>query len=419
MNPNITTLKNNLRVASLSIPTMQTVSVCVHVNVGSRYENAKLGGMSHFLEHMLFKGTEKRSAYHIAVEFDDIGGAINAYTSREHTVFYARTLQEYSKHSIDLLSDILIHSLFDKDEIEREKGVVLQEINQTIDTPDEYVFDIHNEVAFDNQPIGRSILGESEVVQSFTRDQIIDYKNNHYCGQGMVVADVGNLEQINAVDLISNSFESVIDRPVKTVLPAAYTGGARIIPRELEQVHLIIGFKSFTYHDPKNYAQQLLSIILGGGMSSRLFQEVREKRGLAYSISCFVSTYKDSGKFVISSSTDKGKVKELIEVTCQEIKKTLTCITEEELKRACIQIKSSLLMGKENSLARAEDISRHVSVYERYIPTKEIIEKIESVTIDDLKALLEEIVASELSIAAIVDVDGDDYLEFTKQCLAS
>lgn len=417
MDPEIITLDNDLRVASFSMPNMETVSLCVHVNVGSRCEERELSGMSHFLEHMLFKGTEKRSAYDIAVQFDDIGGAINAYTSREHTVFYARTLTEYAQNSVDLLSDILINSLFDAEEIEREKGVVLQEINQTIDTPDEYVFDIHNEVAYADQPLGRSILGESSIVQGYSRDQIVDFKDAFYCGQGMVVSVVGNLGDSNIINHISDSFSRIGRRELPSMVGGQYTGGIRMISRELEQVHLVIGFKSFSYHDSKNYAQQLLSIILGGGMSSRLFQEVREKRGLAYNISCFASTYNDSGKFVISSSTDKSKIKELIKVTCNEIKRAMESISEAELQRARIQIKSSLLMSKENGLALAEDLARHISVYGRYISSQEIIDKIEKITVDELRLILGEIIASDLSITAIGDVDGDDYLEFTRNCL--
>ena len=375
----VTTLANGLGVVSADMPGLETAAVGVWVNAGARCESVELNGISHLLEHMAFKGTRRRSALAIAEEIESVGGYLNAYTSREQTAYIARVMKEDVPLAVDLLADILQHTTMPEDELEREREVIIQEIAQVHDTPDDDVFDLFQETAYPDQPLGRSILGTAERVGGFSRQALIGYMGQHYCADRMVVVAAGRVDHESFVTLVEEAFDSLPRRSPPPAQPAAYRGGDLRRARDLEQVHLIIGFNGVPYDDPAFFAEQVMSTALGGGMSSRLFQEVREKRGLAYSVFSFATSYIDSGLFGIYAGAGDAHLGELVPVICGEVVKIAQAIDDDELDRARAQIKASLLMSLESPSARCEQIARHMLIHGRPLPPDEIIAKIEAV----------------------------------------
>lgn len=389
MSARITTLENGLRVVTESMPLIETASVGVWVDVGARYESAALNGISHLLEHMAFKGTTRRSARAIAEEIESVGGHLNAYTSREHTAYFARVLADDVPLAIDILADILQNSTFEPDELERERGVILQEIGEAFDTPDDLVFDILQESAFPNQPLGRPILGSPENVRSFSKATLSSFMSDHYGGANMVLAAAGKVDHEEIVaragDLLGLSApKGSGQRP-----GAQYSGGEARLDRELEQVHMLIGLPGLAYEDPDFYALQVYSTILGGGMSSRLFQEVREERGLAYSIYSFSSSYVDGGLFGVYAGTSPEYTEELIEVAAGQMSALTSNVLDDEVERARAQLKASTLMALENSANRCEQFGRQLLIFDRIIPISEIIEKVDAVDGQAVKRVAE------------------------------
>ena len=381
-NTRITTLDNGLRVATEAMPSVQTASVGVWVDVGARHETKDVNGVAHMLEHMAFKGTERRSARVIAEEIENVGGQLNAYTSRENTAYYARVLAEDLPLAVDILADILQHSTFEPEELERERGVILQEIGQTQDTPDDLVFDLFQETAFPDQPLGRSILGPAEIVSSMPREALTGYMGQHYSPDRMVLAAAGKVDHDCLVGLANEHFQSLPGQPSadqKAPDPGIYASGDCREDRELEQVHLILGLPAFSYHDDDFHALQVLSVMLGGGMSSRLFQEVREKRGLAYSVFSFAACYRDTGIFGIYAGTGEDQTGELLPVVCDELQAMIDEPLEQELNRARAQLKASMMMGLESCFAQSEDIARQLLIFGRRIPKEETIAEIDAV----------------------------------------
>ncbi len=376
----VTTLPNGLRVATESLPGMESTTVAVTVDVGARFESEEEGGLSHMLEHMAFKGTKRRSARQIAEEIDMVGGNMNAYTSLENTVYYTRVLKNDVPLAVDMLADILQHSTFDKEELERERQVILQEIAMHYDTPDDLVFDYFSETIYPNQPLGRSILGKEECIRTFNQDDLAHYMSGHYHASSMVVSAAGNVSHDAFVTLVGEHFTGLSTASHKAALPAKYAGGDKRIKRKLEQLHLVMGFEGVSFHDDDYYAWQVLATLLGGGMSSRLFQEVREKRGLAYTVQAFLSSYADNGVFGIYAATGEDKGPEMVPVLCEEVLKLQNGISELELQRAKNQMKASLLMSRESSASIAEWIGRHLLNYGRYKPAAEIASIIDAVT---------------------------------------
>jgi predicted Zn-dependent peptidase len=378
-NTQITTLDHGLRVASETTASVQTASVGVWVDVGARYEAAEVNGVAHMLEHMAFKGTARRSARAIAEAIENVGGQLNAYTSREHTAYYARILAGDLPLAVDLLADILQHSTFDETELARERGVVVQEIGQVQDTPDDLIFDLFQETAFPGQPLGRSILGPAELVAGMPRQALIDYMTGHYGPSRLVLAAAGKVDHGQLVDLAQDLLRELPTPPPATALPARYEGGEAREQRDLEQAHLLLGLPAFSYLDDDFYALQVLSTMLGGGMSSRLFQEVRENRGLAYSIFSFASSYADTGLLGIYAGTGEAETAELIPVVCDELQALIADPGEDELVRARAQLKASLMMALESCFAQSEELARQLLVFGRRIPEAEIIAKIDAV----------------------------------------
>lgn len=373
-------LDNGLVVATDEMKEIETVTVSVLVKTGSRYEQKNINGISHFLEHMAFKGTKTRTAKQIAEEFDMIGGYFNAYTSREKTVYYAKVLKEDLLVAVDILADILQNSIFDEVEIEKERKVIIQEIAQTEDTPDDLVFDYFQEKAYPNQPFGSSILGTVESVSALQKQDIIDYVKTHYTFDRIIIAAAGNFDSNYFFKIVGEKFNNFTTNDNIIAEQASYHGGDCRIIKNLEQVHVVLGFKGVSFLHEDYYTQQVMTIISGGGMSSRLFQEVREKRGLAYSVSSFGSSYNDSGIIGVYSGTTDNNLNVLIDVIIEELYKLTQNIFDDELVRARAQVRAALLMSQESSVSRAEKLAGNLANYERYVPINEIIEKIDQVT---------------------------------------
>ncbi len=398
----IITLKNGLRLAVDEMKDVETVSVGVFVNTGSRNEMPEINGISHFLEHMAFKGTATRSARQIAEEFEGIGGRINAYTSKEKTVYYAKVLKKHAEFAVEFLADILQNSTFDSVELEKERGVILQEIAMTNDTPDDIVFDYFQEAAYPKQALGRSILGPVKNIKKFGRDHFVDYIGKQYNYHNICVVAAGNIKQSDLIKWSQKYFTKLGTAKIKASEPAKYIGGEFCKEKKLEQVNLVIGYKGYSYLDKNNYSAQILAMILGGGMSSRLFQEVRENRGLAYSIYAFNYTHQDSGIFGIYAGTTPDKANELIAATKSEINKICEKISDKELERVRTQFEASLLMAKESTSGRMQKLGGDILAYGRIISDKEILEKVLAVKKSDVTKLAEKIFSgSKPTFAAI------------------
>ncbi len=411
MNVEVTTLKNGLRVVSDQIPNVETVTVGVWVDVGSRCEEEHENGLSHMLEHMAFKGTKKRTALDIAEEVENVGGYLNAYTSREHTTYYARLLKEDLLLGVDVLADILQNSLFNSDELERERGVIIQEIGQAEDTPDDVVFDLMQKAAYHDQPMGRPILGTIDLVNNFSRADLADYMSAHYKAENMVVAAAGNLDHNEFVQMVEDRFSALAPKRDYNKISAIYSGGDNRIHRPLEQVNLLFGFDGFSFSDPDCYTSQVMSMVFGGGMSSRLFQEVREKRGLVYSIYSYMGSYVDGGTFGIHAGTGPDQVSELIPVIADEFFKLTQDVSDEEVSRAKAQIKAGILMSLENTTSRMEQLGRQQMIFERHIPREEILARIEQVDADSVAKCASRILGgAKPSLGAIGPLGSlDDY----------
>jgi predicted Zn-dependent peptidase len=379
MSVKITKLPNGLTVATDPAPHLKSAAIGVWVDVGARHEPADLNGVSHMLEHMAFKGTARRSARAIAEEIEAVGGHLNAYTSREQTAYVARVLSEDVPLAVDILGDILQNSVFDQTELERERAVILQEIGQALDTPDDMVFDNLQEVAYPDQALGRTILGTPERVRGFGRDHLASYMSANYRAPTMILAATGGVDHDAVVDLAMRQFSGLANGSGTSHEPARYVGGDHRVERDLEQVHLVLGFDGATYEDPDFYAMQVYATLLGGGMSSRLFQEVREVRGLAYSIYAFAGSYVDTGLFGIYAGTGEAEAAEIVPVIVDEIARSAEHVSEEEVARARAQHKAGTLMSLESSSSRVEQLARQLLIFGRPIPLEEIVAKIDEV----------------------------------------
>ncbi len=386
MSVELTRLSSGLVVVTDKMPHLETASLGVWVGSGSRDESAEQNGISHFLEHMAFKGTARRSARQIAEEIEAVGGDLNAATGIETTAYYARVLRADVPLALDVLSDILSEPTFDPDELAREKNVIVQEIGASEDTPDDVIFERLQETAFPEQAVGRTIMGTRQTVRSLDRKHLRTYLSGHYRGPDMVISAAGAVDHPMVVAEVDRLFEKFAGPAAPIPAPARYVGGTSIDKRELEQVHVALGFEGLPQGDPAIHSLQVFANTLGGGMSSRLFQEVRELRGLCYSIYAFHVPYQDTGVFAMYAGTDPNDLEELMRVSVHEIAQAADTITESEVARAQTQMKAGLLMALESSGARAEQLARQMIVYGRPIPLEEIVHKIESVTVASVRA---------------------------------
>ncbi len=397
----VTTLPSGLTVVTEQMDRVETISLGAYVASGTRNEEAAQNGVSHFLEHMAFKGTERRTAAQIAEEVENVGGHINAYTAREQTAYYVKMLKEDLDLGADIIGDILTHSTFAPDEVERERGVILQEIGQANDTPDDIIFDHFQEAAYPSQPMGRPVLGTEEIIRGLSRAEIAGYMRRHYAAGNVVVAAAGKLEHDRVVDLVARHFADLPSDMPAPVEAGRYGGGEFREERDLDQVHIVLGFPSVGYKDPDYYPALLLSGLLGGGMSSRLFQEIREKRGLVYSIYSFAAPYMETGLFGIYAGTGESEAAELVPVTLEELHRVQLDANEPELRRARAQVKASLLMSMESTGSRCEQLSRQMQVFGRIIPTAETVAKLDAVTVEDVRRAAARIFRGTPTLAAM------------------
>ncbi|MSP83932.1 MAG: insulinase family protein [Alphaproteobacteria bacterium] len=380
----ITRLDSGLRVATDSMDGIESTTLGVWVDAGARDETADLNGISHLLEHMAFKGTARRSATQIAEEIEAVGGHLNAYTSREQTAYYARVLAADVAVALDIIADILQGSVFAADELEREIRVISQEIAQVDDTPDDLIFDQFQSVAYPGQAMGRSILGTADGIARFASPTLRDFMGQQYRADRMVLVGAGSIDHGQVVDLAAVAFDRLAPPRERSREQPVYRTGDQREERDLEQLHLVLGFDGVGYHDSRYFPLQVLSTLLGGGMSSRLFQEVREKRGLAYAIHSFSSAYVDGGLIGVYAGCDGAQAGELLAVVCDELGRSGSGVTAAELDRAKAQLKAGLLMALESSSSRAEQLARHLLVFDRPIPTAEMVARVDAVTVKDV-----------------------------------
>jgi predicted Zn-dependent peptidase len=382
-----TTLDNGMTVLTDDMPHLESASLGIWVKAGSRSESEAEHGVSHVLEHMAFKGTKSRSALEIAATIENVGGDLNAATSVEHTGYFARVLKEDVPLAGDILSDILQNSLFEKSELDREQQVIVQEIGAARDNPDDYVFDLFQQAAYPDQPIGRTILGTVESVRSFSPETVRAYMDRNYVGDHMVVCAAGNVNHDALVDIAAERFRTLRADGAPVPEKAHYVGGDQRVLSDHEQAHIVLGFEGRAYNSDGFYAAQILASILGGGMSSRLFQEVREKRGLCYSVYSFHWAFADSGIFGIAASTGEDEVTDLVPVVIDELQKATETITDEEVIRVRNQIRAGLLMSLESPSSRAGQLARQQILWGRPIPLQETVDRINRITADRVKQI--------------------------------
>lgn len=393
MSVKVTKLPSGLTVVTDTMPYLETAALGVWANVGGRFEQPNEHGVSHFLEHMAFKGTRRRSAREIVEEIENVGGDVNAATGMETTAYYARVLKADVPLGIDVLSDILSEPLFEREDVEREKSVIEQEIGAVSDTPDDVIFEYLSEVAFPEQPMGRSLLGTPETLRAFNGQMLRSYLERHYRAPAMVVGAAGAVEHDAVVAEVERRFGRFAGTSSAQPQPARFGGGTRIEHRDLEQAHLTIGLEGVSQTDPSLFSLQVFSSVLGGGMSSRLFQEVREKRGLCYSIYAFHMPYQDTGFFGLYTGTDPNDAPEMMDVVVDQIRSAAETLTDAEIARAKAQMKAGLLMAMESCSSRAEQLARHIMAYGRPLTTAEIVNQIDNVSVASTKAAAQALLA--------------------------
>jgi len=398
----VTTLKSGIKVVTDSMAHLETESLGVWVNTGRRDERRDEHGISHLLENMAFKGTRRRTARQIAEEIEAVGGDLNAATGAENTAYYARVLKNDVPLALDVLSDILSEPAFDGGELLREQNVIVQEIGAVADAPDDLVFEHLQAVSFPEQSLGRSILGTADTVRSFDRAKLRDYLDGHYRAPNMVVAAAGAVTHEAVVAEVEQRFASFDGAAGHRPEPAQFGGGTHVEKRELEQVHIALALPGVAQTDPALYSMQMFSSVLGGGMSSRLFQEAREKRGLCYSIYAFHAPYSDVGMFGLYAGTDAADTSELMRLIVEEIANTAETLSEAEIARAKAQMKAGLLMALESSGERIGQLARQLIIFGRPIPTDELVAKVEAVTVESARAAGRALLASGKQAIAVI-----------------
>ncbi|WP_197916068.1 M16 family metallopeptidase [Thiosulfatihalobacter marinus] len=384
------TLSNGFRIVTEHMPGLESAAIGIWVNVGGRHERPEQNGIAHFLEHMAFKGTKRRNALEIAEAIEDVGGYINAYTSREVTAYYARVLKDDVRLALDVVGDIVLNPVFDPVEIEIERGVILQEIGQALDTPDDVIFDWLQERAYPDQPLGRTILGDGAHVRRFGRVDLSAFVSEHYRPEHMILSAAGGIDHGEIVRLAEDQFGHLQRGPVLPITPARFGGGEFRTEKALEQAHFALGLESPDYCSPDIYTAQIYTTALGGGMSSRLFQEVREKRGLCYSIFAQTGAYSDTGMTTIYAGTSGSQICDLAQITIDELKRAAEDMNPVEIARARTQMKAGLLMGLESPSSRAERLARMLAIWDRVPSLSETVERIDAVTDADVRRIAED-----------------------------
>ncbi|UWR40599.1 insulinase family protein [Phaeobacter inhibens] len=400
-------LANGFRIVTETMPGLQSAAIGVWVTAGGRNERIEQNGIAHFLEHMAFKGTKRRSALEIAEAIEDVGGYINAYTSREVTAYYARVLQEDVPLALDVVADIVLNPVFDPREIEIERGVILQEIGQALDTPDDVIFDWLQEESYHDQPIGRTILGPAERVRAFDREDLERFVGEHYGPGQMILAASGAVDHDTIVKLAEELFGSMAPKTLVMPAGATFTGGEARQEKALEQAHIALAFEGPGYRDDAIYTAQIYSSALGGGMSSRLFQEVREKRGLCYTIFAQTGAYADTGTLTLYAGTSGDQLDELAGITIDEMKRAASDMSDAEVDRARAQMKAGMLMGLESPTNRAERLARLVQIWDEVPPLEDTVARIDAVTTADVRAMAEDMAHRASMALALYGPVGD------------
>lgn len=396
-----TKLSNGFHILTYAMPGAQSVALNLIAKVGSRFELAQESGISHFLEHMAFKGTKNRSARQIAEEFDAIGGQFNAYTSREQTVYYAKVLPQNTRTAVDIIADIIQNSLYAEEEIAKEYHVICQEIAATLDSPDDLAFEKLSEVAFKDQAMGRSILGTTQTISAFGTKDLQNYVSKHHHADNMFLAAAGKVDHDEIVKMAEKLF-AFNKGYAADCNKALYTGGSSLISKDLEQSNIIIGFESVSYINTKKfYHTQILSLILGGGISSRLFQSIREELGLAYSVGAFNSSYNDTGLFSVYAGTSHENLVKTSEALCHEINKIRESVEERELERAKAQIRAGIIMAEEKSSYKSEEIGKHFSIFGKYDGPEVVLEYVNRTTTADIMKIAQEIFVGKSSLSVV------------------
>lgn len=379
-------LPNGVRVITEQVPYVQSAAIGLWADSGARHEVDSNRGISHFLEHMLFKGTATRSAKQIAMEFDSVGGHVNAFTEKEYTCYYAKVLSEHLPFAVGVLADMFLNSKLDQKDMELEKKVVLEEIKRHEDTPDDLVHDFFLETVWGDHPLGRCILGTNTTVSGFTQDDLREFMHQRYTPDAIVVATAGNVVHEQVVDLVSSLFGYLEGKQAShsTALPG-FTNESRVTSKSIEQVHFCIGTHGCSHLDPEKFTLAVIDATLGGGMSSRLFQEVRESRGLAYDIGSYSSSYREGGMFTVYGGTSPENVEEVVDLVRKEfVSIRKENITDEELNRAKNQIRGGLLLSLEGMSSRMIRIAKSDLYFGRIVPINELIDRIMAVSHDDI-----------------------------------
>jgi len=411
---NKTVLPNGIRVLTEQMPHVRTAAMGIWVGAGSRYEPAPQHGITHFLEHLFFKGTERRSALEIAQAVDDMGGQMNAFTDREQTVFYVKVLSTHLEPAVEICADMLLHSTLAPESVERERQVIIEEIKSYEDSPDELVQDLFAQTVWNGHPLGRPVIGTLATISRLTRDDCLAHVQRYYRAANVVVAVAGEIEHERVVDLISRYF-AAWDGVVEPVAADPPLGLADVATRfkETEQVHLCLGVQGLAHDDERRYTLSVLDTLFGGGMSSRLFQEIRERRGLVYTIGSYGASYRDGGLFVIYAGMSPSAGPEVITLTFDEIEK----LKQEppsaaELARAKESLKGSLMLGLESTGSRMTMLARSEVYYNRQITLDELIARIDAVTADEVRQMVIDLFhPSRLSMAAIGPFRPDGKLD--------
>ncbi|MBV9792245.1 MAG: insulinase family protein [Chloroflexi bacterium] len=405
-------LPNGLRIIAEEMPHTHSVSMGVFTKVGSRYEPARLSGVSHFLEHMFFKGTPKRNAKQISEAIEGIGGMLNAYTSYDSTCYYAKVADIHFDRAVDTLSDMLLNSLFDPKEIEKERRVIIEEINMSLDSPGDWVHQLLDETMWGDQPLGRDIAGTAESVSGLSREDLIDYKDQHYTYPNTVVSIAGNISTDEMVDTWTKALSKYRSgqrfepEPTHGTLP---NNKLRLLNKATEQANFCLGLPAVSYADPDRRPLQVLNSVLGSGMASRLFQEIREERGLAYSVYSYTAEFNDAGKWVIYGGVEIGKVQDAIAACLTELRKLREeGITEEEIQRVKEQVKGGMLIGLEDTWSVASRNGSHILRYDSVIPVEQVVAEIEAVTREDVLRVAQRLITPESLYLAVIGPYDDE-----------
>ena len=401
-----TTLNNGLRIVTDAVPTVESVAIGIWCDVGTRHENMTHNGVAHMVEHMMFNGTPTRSSQDIVEQIESVGGQMNAYTSRENTAYYVHLLKDDLALALDVLSDMIQRSSFPDNELEKERGVIIQEIGMTNDTPDDLVFDLYQETAYPKQSLGAPILGTADIVQNMSKETLFGYVEQFYNPKNLVISAAGNVSHDDVVALVKKFFTDLPNTEKSIYSKADYKGGEHRSHKDLEQSHIVLGFQGVQKDDPDYYAATLLSTIMGGGMSSRLFQQVREKHGLVYSVYSSHTGYADDGQFEIYAGTGPDKLQKLIPVLCDEVQKLVQSEAgKEELARAKSQLRAGILMGRESMLSRANRQAKHMISFNEKFDLDTLLTKIDRVQAVNIQTMAQRIFTSKPTLSALGPLD--------------